>query len=242
MLKEIVEANKAVLKNLKVTLQHNLPSRLSQDPTVLELAEIGIRNPDAAWEAFQAVWKELTVPNSNDETQRPPVLLAADNISFLFGNTEYMTMGPNGRLVPIHAYDFVLPKHYADYFTGSRPLPNGGMVLGATSASAVLTCPPLEVGIDMAEARANDPSAKLNVNDFWNPLQKIDRRVLDTMLDLELVSLKNISKEQARELIEYWAGNGLVREIIEDNWVSTKWTLSGGGVLGELEKAVVMRF
>jgi len=237
----MVEANKAVLKNLKVTLKHNLPTRLPQDPTVLDLAEVGIRNPDAAWEAFQAVWNELTEPNSNGDTQRPPVLLAADNISYLFGNTEYMTIGPKGRLVPIHAYDFVLPKHYADYFGGSRSLPNGGMVLGATSVSARLVCPPLEVGIDMAEARANDPGAKLDVKDFWNPLHKTDWRVLDTLVNLESIPLKGIPKEQARELIEYCAGSGMVREIIEDKWVSAKWTLSGCGVLGQLEKAVVIQ-
>jgi small subunit ribosomal protein S29 len=95
----------------------------------------------------------------------------------------------------------------------------------------------------MAEQRAAKPGSSVDVNDVWNPLQKIDRRVMDALTNLEVLKLQGISKEEARTIIEYWAGGGMVRKRVEDAWVSESWTMSGGGVLGLLEKAVVrMKF
>jgi small subunit ribosomal protein S29 len=36
--------------------------------------------------------------------------------------------------------------------------------------------------------------------------------------------------------MEYFARSGLLRENINDEWVGEKWSLAGGGVVGELEK------
>jgi small subunit ribosomal protein S29 len=122
-------------------------------------------------------------------------------------------------------------------------LPNGGIVLGATSNSDFVLCPPLDVGIEMGEARAKTPQSNPAVSDFWNPLQRIDQRVMDICSNLDTLRLEGVSKEEAKSIIEYWAFNGLVRDRLADSWIGEKWTMSGGGVLGELEKAVVrMRF
>lgn len=36
--------------------------------------------------------------------------------------------------------------------------------------------------------------------------------------------------------MEYFAQSGILREQVNDNWVGEKWSLAGGGVVGELER------
>ncbi len=56
---------------------------------------------------------------------------------------------------------------------------------------------------------------------------------------MEIQRLKGLSKDEARGLMEYWAKSGLVRQKVNETLVGEKWTLSGGGVVGELERATV---
>lgn len=234
--------NKSALGNLKLSQRHKLPLKLGQNPTLLQLAEYGAGDRDLAWPLFQAIWTELTSKNTPEMAQfgrRPPILFCADNITHIFNPTDYKILAETGTLKSVHPFDLVLPKHYIDHLTGSKILTNGGIVLGATSASNHVVCPPLEVGINLGEARNDHPGITLDVNDFWNPLVAIDRRVLNEVLELDVIRVKGLPKEQARELIEYWALSGLVRDHVKDNFVGQKWALSGGGNIGELEKAVI---
>jgi small subunit ribosomal protein S29 len=89
----------------------------------------------------------------------------------------------------------------------------------------------------LAEARKHNPG--VTVDDVWNPLQKIDRRAIEPLTNLEVLDLNGISKDEARTIIEFWAGSGMVRKRIEDGFVSETWTMSGGGIVGQLERAVV---
>jgi small subunit ribosomal protein S29 len=234
--------NELILSNITLSQKHNLPLRLGENPTLLQLAEFGAKDLDLAWPLFQAIWSELTrknTPENEKSGKRPPILLCADNISYLFSPTEYKILAEDGTLKPVHPFDLMLPKHYIDHLTGAQSLPNGGVVLGATSSSNFVSCSPLEVGIRLGEARNSNNGTPVNINDFWSPLVKIDRRVLNEVLDLDVLRLHGLSKNQAREIIEYWALSGLVRDHVKDNYVGQKWALSGGGIIGELEKAVV---
>ena len=74
-----------------------------------------------------------------------------------------------------------------------------------------------------------------------DPFAKYDERVLG-VFDKGGVQVKRmggLSKEEARGLMEYWALSGMVRQRVDDGFVGEKWTLSGGGCVGELERAVV---
>lgn len=53
--------------------------------------------------------------------------------------------------------------------------------------------------------------------------------------DARVQELGGISRDNTRKLLEYYALNGHIRERISENLVGEKWTLSGGGVIGELE-------
>jgi small subunit ribosomal protein S29 len=246
LLNTIMEVNKAILQNLYLSKTYPGIPIGSDRVSLYQLAQRGRDDHNLAWPVFCALWSELTLPNTNENQavgHRPPILYCADNISHLFVPSRYQTLDAENNIRPIHALDLALPRHFIDHVTGIKALPNGGIVLGATSNSDFVLCPPLDVGIEMGEARAKTPQSTPAVSDFWNPLQRIDQRVMDICSNLDTLRLQGVSREEAKSIIEYWAFNGLVRERIADSWIGEKWTMSGGGVLGELEKAVVrMRF
>lgn len=74
-----------------------------------------------------------------------------------------------------------------------------------------------------------------------NPYLTYDQRVLDIFLSrpgiIQVQRLKGLSKTEARALMEYWAKSGVVRQTVDETLLSEKWALSGGGVVGELERA-----
>ncbi len=76
-----------------------------------------------------------------------------------------------------------------------------------------------------------------------NPFAAYDPRVLSVFESkpdgLEVQRLAGLAKEETRGLLEYWARSGVLREKVSDGLVGEKWTLSGGGVIGELERASV---
>ena len=51
--------------------------------------------------------------------------------------------------------------------------------------------------------------------------------------------LRGLDRMEARGLLEYWAQSGMVRQRVDDRYVGEKWSLAGGGVIGELERCVV---
>jgi len=68
-----------------------------------------------------------------------------------------------------------------------------------------------------------------------------DERVLQSITpELDIVELKGLSREETRGLMEYYAASGMLRHKIDEQFVTEKWTIAGGGVVGELEKAAVM--
>ncbi|KAF2405062.1 hypothetical protein EJ06DRAFT_501996 [Trichodelitschia bisporula] len=251
LLAQIAKANRPVLSKLKLTHAHNLPIKIKPGLTLDAFAELGVNDPEIAWPVFQALWTELTAPAAEADAEgkavavpRPQILLAIDNVAPILRPTQYKTLDADGKLRPIHPQDFVLVKHFLDYFRGARTLPQGGLVLAATSGNETVKSDALSVGIAMAEARVANPENKqLKLGDFWNLYKEMDMRSLEAVMDVEALKLEGLSKAEARAVIEYWAGNGMVRSRVEEGFVGEKWTLAGGGVVGELEKAVVrMRF
>ena len=241
-LESIAEANKSVLQNMAMSQSYTgIPLDSAKKVSLYQLAMEGSES-DLSWQVFSALWNELTLPNTAEIESigpRPPILYCADNISHLFVPSKYHILDGQDYLQPIHALDLALPRHFVDHLTGAESFPNGGIVLGATSNSDYVQCPPLEVGIKLAKARLQSSSSDPQVSDFWNPLQRIDQRVMDICSNLDVLTLNGISKDDAKALIEHWAQSGLVRNRVDDSLVAEKWTLSGGGILGELENAVV---
>ncbi|EOD45205.1 putative mitochondrial ribosomal protein [Neofusicoccum parvum UCRNP2] len=233
LLAQIAKANDKVLGNLKLSQEHALPVPVPDDATLLQLAQMGAKDADVAWPVFQAFWKELTTRTNKEQAElaRPPVMVCIDNLSFIMNNSEYIDHNAN----PIHAHDLVLVRHFVDLLNGTTKLPNGGIVLASTSGSNSPKSNALEFGIESIDAR----QAGATELPKWNAYKKIDERSLSALSQAETLKVKGLTRDEARAIMEYYAHSGMMRRTVDETLVSEKWTVSGGGIIGELERATV---
>lgn len=232
LLQQILKSNGTFLESTKITTKPDLPLPLPAKATLKELIALGMANPEASWPVFVALWNELSKPG------QPPILLAVDGLSHIMRDSEYLS----ADVKPIHAHDLTLIRQFIDHLSGQKQLPNGGIVLGATSQSNAPTSPALDFCIEVAEARQKTPD---NVPQ-WNPYKKVDVRVMEALKDLnseksdfDVIKVGGLSKDEARSIMEYYAESGMLRHQVNDGFVNEKCSLSGMGNIGELEKASV---
>jgi small subunit ribosomal protein S29 len=225
ILSQILKANKKIFDSTTVTKNPSLPLPLPAKAKLKQLAELGITNPEVSWPVFVALWKELTQPG------RPPIMLAIDGLSYIMRDSEYLS----AEVKPIHSHDLTLIRHFVDHLSGKTALPNGGMILAATSSSNSPANPALDFSIQLAEAR----QAKSDILPQWNPYKKVDMRVMECLKDIEVLKLSGLSKEEARAIMEYYAESGVLRARVNEGFVNEKWSLAGMGNIGELERASV---
>lgn len=241
LLGQIVKANKAILEKYTVTTNPTLPIPLPTKAKLRHLAELGTANPEASWPVFVALWKELTLPG------RPPIMFALDGASHIMKNSAYLS----ADVKPVHAYDLTLIRHFIDHLSGASKLPNGGMVLLATSESNKPSSPALDFSVSVAESRQRSPDSLPR----YNPYKALDMRVMEALKDLhsleprvdgsnginemDIMRVGSLSKDEARSIMEYYAESGMIRAKIDDGFVGEKWSLAGMGNIGELERASV---
>lgn len=204
---------------------------------------MGSGEPNMSWQIFTALWTELkaTAPSVDSDAfrpfkPRPPLLLTADDIPHWMKDTAYRDLNFN----PIHAHDLTLVRLFLDHLQPNS-LPNGGMTLLSSSSSNVPSTPAFSCLIQQLAARAkgiNPVSPDFPLMDVYRQ-QPVDDRVLGLLAkhpELENHEVERIDKNCARGLLEYYALSGLMRERVDETSVAEKWALSGGGVVGELEK------
>ncbi|KAF1996099.1 hypothetical protein P154DRAFT_444116 [Amniculicola lignicola CBS 123094] len=225
LLSQIAKANDKVLSSLTVTAAPNIPVPFPAKGSLKQLAEAGVANPEASWSVFVALWNELTQPG------RPPIMFALDNLAHIMRNSDYLS----ADVKPIHAHDLTLISHFVTYLSGSKLLPNGGVVLASTSKSNTPTVSALDFSLEVAEAKQYSP----NNMPQWNPYKKADQRVIDCLKDIKVLKIAGLSKNEARSIIEYYAASGMLRAKVDDGFVTEKWSLAGMGNIGELERASV---
>ncbi|KAI1946114.1 hypothetical protein LOZ57_003865 [Ophidiomyces ophidiicola] len=243
LLERIAKANEAVLSKLHVSSEHpQLKKLFNPKMSLAELATIGSQQPEMAWPVFQALWSELTAtsPTGNADSftpfkPRPPMLVTIDGIAHWMHNTTYK----NPDFKPIHAYDLVFVKHFLSLTSSpASSMPNGGLVLCATSTSnnpSVLT---FKAGLNhLSTTRSHN---NINPNELALEIYgKSDPRVISFFEEakgLRRLNLGGLSKYETKCLLEYLARSGIMRKQVTPELVSEKWGLSGGGVIGELER------
>jgi small subunit ribosomal protein S29 len=231
-LQQIQLANGPFLASTRLSTKPNLPLDLPANATLKELVALGQANPEASWPVFVALWNELSQPG------RPSVVLAADGLSHIMRNSEYLS----ADVKPVHAHDLTLVRHFVDHLSGQKQLPNGGIVIGATSQSNAPTSSALDFCVEVAEARQKTPD---NVPQ-WNAYKTIDARVMEALKglntnskDFDVLEVGGLTKEEARAIMEYYAESGLLRHQVNEAFVSEKWSLAGMGNIGELERTSV---
>ncbi|KAK7510623.1 mitochondrial 37S ribosomal protein mS29 [Phyllosticta citriasiana] len=232
LLKRTAEANEAVLKELRVAQKHPV---VRGEATLLDLVRVGANDADLAWPTMKAFWSEINLPsNKNDPAlSRPPILFCVDNVSYIMNKSDY----DDRNVQKIHAHDLVIVRHLTDLLSGESKFRNGGLVLAATSGSDSPKSETMEYAILLNEAKlAGLPEEDLPQ---WSPFKKIDEYTFQALKDVEPLEMTGLTKEEARTIMEYYAASGLVRKAVDYNLVGEKWTMSGGGIIGELERACV---
>ena len=214
-----------ILKSLQLSQppgQDELPIPIPPNISLSRLALLGAQDSEIAWPIFELLYRELTRP------KRPPLLLCMDGLAHVMRNTHYIS----NTYQPIHAHQFTMIKWFLDQLSGSCPLPNSGLVLAATSQSNAPVVPTLNLALGQLEGNAAVQK---------DPFAIYDERVLGVFEKggVEVKRMGGLSKDEARGLMEYWALSGVVRQRIDEGFVGEKWSLSGGGCVGELERAVV---
>ncbi|OCT46014.1 putative mitochondrial ribosomal protein DAP3 [Cladophialophora carrionii] len=240
LLQRAVASNESVLKTLKLNHSHAKPLSLKSNATLYDLAQQGAADFHVSSPAWQALYKELSVPGVNP---RPPVLVAADGVDHWMGPTLYR----NSEHKIIHAHQFTLVKRFTNFLFSSpgtaSPFVNGGMVLFSTSGSNTPAHPTFELLLSQMRAvqyqhmAPTDPDFPLP-----KPYSKPDEHVLalsgaaTAHNNVHLMELKGLGREESRGYLEYFARSGILHQKITDGFVGEMRGLSGGGVVGELAR------
>lgn len=226
MIQSIYRANRAALEKLQLEKDWSKFTNLKQGATLADLA-LSAKEAEYAWPTLLALWTELTLPG------RPPVLFALDGLSHINKISEYRDPSFN----QVHSHELALVRLFVDAISGKAPLPNGGAVIGVTSANNAHRHPSQELVLSQLEAG----QAGLEVPKP-NPYErKYDERVYDALRHSWVLRLEGITKDEARSLMEYWGASGLFRNVLNSRTVSEKWTVGGHGIVGEMERAALMQ-
>lgn len=238
LLSRVAYSNTDVLSKLKPAHRHGDRIDSRKFKTLKDLAIIGAEDRTMASQVWDAVWKELTVPAEGSKEKRPPVLVAVDGVNFWMGETRYRS----SDYKVIHAHQFTLVKQFIDLLfpRGDSSLANGGMVMGVTTRSNHPLTPAFDLivrqirarqeGLEMTDPKfpLGDPYAKMpdpRVKELFRP----DTQTTAT-------ELKGLSRPESKGLLEYFAKSGIFREAVTDSEVAEKWSMSGGGIVGEMCK------
>lgn len=242
-----MEANREVLSKLHVSQKHPALKGLQPSATLEDLAKMGFSDAALSWPVFQALWTELTATSAapgleKDFQPRPPMVVTVDGLAHWMKESAYRA----ADFSPVHAHDLVFVKHFLSLLGNGSSLKNGGLVLFATSTSNNPTSYSFEVALSQLEAQMKNINASSHEYPQPEPYSKPDTRVLDIFKPqkasgkegaLELQTIGGLSRPETRGFMEYFARSGLLRETVNEKWVSERWSLSGGGIIGELEKA-----
>ncbi|KAL8713594.1 MAG: hypothetical protein Q9220_002456 [cf. Caloplaca sp. 1 TL-2023] len=220
------------------TTTSDLPP-LPPNISLARLASLGASDPSTAHPIFTLLLSSLLAPGA------PPIFIALDGLAHAMQPGTGYTSPHDLR--PIHPHDLDVIQTFTSFLSGRRELVNGGIVLAATNASHAPKVPALDVALSQLEgARMTSQGQSAGMVMERNPFVRYDERVFDQLVPeggkggkIEVKRLEGLSKEEARGLMEYWARSGMVREKVNEGFVGEKWTVSGGGVVGELERSVV---
>lgn len=231
LLQSFKKANEKVLSRMNTVYSHaDLPQIIPINSPLIQLIN-SAKEADGAWTVFQALWRELNAENAG----RPSILFSLDGLAHIMKMSDYR----NPAFELIHSHDLALVKLFTDCLSGAHKMPNGGAVLAATTRGNSPRSASMELAIAQREAEVAGVNAKeIPQRDPYG--KKYDDRVEAVMKSVEILRLKGVSKPEARGLLEYWAASGVLKKRVDEELVSEKWTLSGNGVVGEMERASLL--
>ncbi|CAK4012466.1 Hypothetical predicted protein [Lecanosticta acicola] len=233
LLENINKANQPLFSKMRVSQRHNISAPLQPNSTLEQLVSLGARDPAVAWPVWQALWNELLLPSNSlsKGEERPPVMFALDGVDHIMRHSAYL----NTDAVPIHAHELALVEHFVSMLAGKIEFPNGGMLLAATSESNRASAHTLD------QALANNLAIQDGTQStrYYDPYVAHDILVRRAMRYVSVQKVRGISKDEARGIMEYYAKSGILRSTVTDGLIGEKWTLAGGGIVGQIENGTV---
>ena len=235
------------LANIALSSQpstRDFPIPLQENISLGRLAEMGAADPEIAHQVFMLLIQELTLADQG----RPPVLICLDGLAHAF---TPQTAYHDQKNKPIHALDLWMLDWFMKCLTNQISLPNGGLVLATTSDSNSPHNRTLDFALTQLHQAPSTslqpPSSPITSNNTHtslpdavrhNPFFPYDTRVLSIFqtAGLRLQEVHGLSKLEAARLMEYWAKSGIMSHRVDAAFIGEKWTMSGGGMVGELER------
>ncbi len=116
------------------------------------------------------------------------------------------------------------------------------MVVGATCRSNSPVCPTLDVLLKQITALNEGLSLTDQNFPMPSPYARADPKVLSLLPSsastdqLKVTSLKGLTKAETTGLLKYFTNSGILKDAITEQSIAEKWTMSSGGVVGQLCK------
>jgi len=230
LLGNILKASAPLLDRLTTAREHpSLPAALPVGSSMSDLIRVA-KEADHAWAVFMALWAELTDPS----VPRPPLLFALDGLSHVMQVSGYRSPA----FEPIHAHDLALVRLFADALSGAdaAALPHGGAVLAATTRGN--TRKVVSVDLALAQRLAEQERRVVPAADPF--CRAYDARVDAALRNVRVLPLRGVDRVEARALMEYWAASGVMRSRVTGETVADRWSVGGGGIVGEMERASLL--
>ncbi|RKF55879.1 37S ribosomal protein S23, mitochondrial [Erysiphe neolycopersici] len=228
LLDTIAKANSNVLRKITVKQAHpTIATSLEPNCSIYRLCELGAREPEFAWPFFLNFWSEITREGN------PPIMMCLDGLSHILQNSLYLKTD----LSYVHSQDLSIVKHFTDYLSGAKTVPNGGAFLAATNRSHA----PVSASLELAIKRSEDRVQNRQISQH-DPYEKnYDYRSDKILADVEIFKLGGLTKNETRGLLEYWAKSGILRSRVDEKTVAEKWVLAGHGIAGEIQRGLLAR-
>ncbi|EJT75477.1 hypothetical protein GGTG_05410 [Gaeumannomyces tritici R3-111a-1] len=239
MLRRLLKTSEKVLRKITMLRKHDDVSTdlVTHSSSLADLVS-SAREADQAWPVLRALWAELLTPAPD----RRPILFSLDGLGHIMRTSDYRS--PAFEL--IHSHDLSLIRRFIDALSGGAtaapdqppppPFPAGGAVLAATTLGNSPKSFSMELALARLEAakRGEAPPAK-------DPYSRAyDERVEAALADVGLLRLGALTRTEARVAMEYWAASGLLRAAVDEKKVVDVLSVSGGGIIGEVERALLL--
>ena len=236
LLQRMASSNQAILQYLQPN--HEVPkfiTAITRPESLYDMAKLGGENPPIAQQVWEHLCRELTQPGTQP---RPPTLIAIDGLDHWMGPTEYRA----ADYTIIHAHRFVLVKHLLSLLFSTTSFTYGGMVIGATSNSNSPVYPTF--GVLMRQITALNQGVSMTDEQFPmpSPYAQADPNVLSLLPSstssnqLNVTRLSGLTKPETTGLLKYFTNSGILKDAMTEQSIAEKWTMSSGGVIGQLCK------
>lgn len=266
IIRRLMGANPS-LANHKLAFSHDLPSPVKSDGTIADLASQGLRDSENIVLFFEALIKELTAPGRppilltldgiahvmKDTAYRSPQFkpIHAHDLTFVRWFMSHLSgQRPfsNGGMVLAATSGSNEPKIQALQFRLHQLEVKQALEKGLPNPRQDAELPDPVLPFLLATGQQPNPVPQPDAHYSY------DQRVFEVLgspygvvagnktadsREVQVQKLKGVSKDEARGMMEYWAKSGIMRQTINDRIVGEKWSLSGGGIPSELERACV---